>query len=215
MEGAGAVFSTPGRNNNFTSHPLQVHFFQEKYNSMTDQEVRFLPFHAVNDFMREDFRQDVVRQVLQALPQLPNELRAMVDRQTKRSVRVPGFRSGDKAPVAMRIRPTADAFEKSPQLVGAILSAWASAHAELRTQIYDLLISRGWEVFPPDADRTRLPGFITRWPAGEDFEGLNTAYLASYPSGEQNTDVVSLMVVWISMRLPYQLDEDIQTSNSD
>ena len=106
----------------------------------------------------------------------------------------------------MRIKPTADVFEKSPQLAAAILHAWSAVHSELRQQVYDLLVARKWEVLPPDADRTKLPGFLIKWPKGEDFEILNTAFKEMYPNSQANSDNVSLMIVWISTRLPYQVE---------
>jgi hypothetical protein len=182
---------------------------------MNDKKVQFFPFHAVNDFMRADFRQEVVRSTLAALPTLPEEFHGPIERQTKKLVQVPGFRNSAKAPVNVRIKPTADAFEKSPQLVAAILYAWSAVHSELRQQVYDLLIARKWEVLPPDADRTKLPGFLVKWPKGEDFEALNTAFKEMYPDSQANSDDVSLMVVWVSTRLPYQTEGEEAEENEE
>ena len=74
-------------------------------------------------------------------------------------MQTPGFRNSAKAPVAKRVKPTAEAFTKSPHLVAAILSAWAAANVEFRQRVYDLLTERGWELLPVDADRAQLPGF--------------------------------------------------------
>lgn len=175
---------------------------------MNDRKVKFYPFHAVNDFMRADYRLEVVRTTLNALPKLPSEFIAPIERLTKHLVHVPGFRNSAKAPANLRIRPTSDAFEKSHQLVAAILQAWAAAHLELRQEVYELLMSRNWEVLPPDADRTKLPGFLIDWPENEDFEELNKAFSAMYPQAQVSSDDVSLMIVWISTRLPYHIEAD-------
>ncbi len=177
---------------------------------MTDlQTDRYLPFHAINEFMRNDYRLAVVRSALAALPDLPESYRKPIDQHTKRLVKVPGFRNSDKAPMRVRVVPTADAFEKSPDLVAAILSAWAEVHPELRQKVYDLLVGRGWEVLPLDADRTKLPGFSIHWPKGEDFEGLYKAYQEMYPGDDSKSDDVSLMIVWLSNRLPYpEMEEE-------
>jgi hypothetical protein len=169
------------------------------------KKVAFLPFHAINDFMRDDYRLQVIRETLQALPELPAEYRSAVERLTQKVVVVPGFRNSMKAPSGLRVRPTVDAFQKSPQLVAAILSAWGEAHPELRAQVHDLLEERGWTVLPSEADRTKLPGFITKWPNGEDFEVLNKAYQEKYPLAQTKSDDVSLMIVWVSTRLPYDV----------
>ena len=172
---------------------------------MNDNKVQFYPFHAINDFMRDDFRMDVVRQVLQALPSMPDNFRAPIERLTRKSVQVPGFRNPAKAPVAFRLKPTIESFSKQPQMCAAILAAWAECHAALRQQIYDFLISRAWEVLPPDADRTKLPGFLIKWPEGEDFEVLNSHFREAYPKSQETEDNISLMAVWIATRLPYQV----------
>jgi len=175
---------------------------------MDDQTAEFLPFHAVNEFMRNDFRLEVVRAALHALPELPMNFRVPIDQITRMIVQVPGFRNSAKAPISKRVKPTADAFEKSPHLVAAILSAWSEAHPELRQQVYDLLVERKWELLPPEADRTQLPGFIPSWPEAENFELLTHAFAQKYPSTNANTDDISLMIVWLSVRLPYKFEDD-------
>lgn len=174
---------------------------------MNDQQAQFLPFHAINDFMRSDYRLEVIRTALNALGNLPDEFSAPIERLTRRLVQVPGFRNTAKAPIHLRVKPTAAAFEKSHQLVAAILHAWTATNPELSQQVYDLLISRNWEVLQPNIDRTKLPGFISRWPPKENFEILTNAFREMYPQAQTKDDDVNLMIVWISTRLPC-LDED-------
>lgn len=173
---------------------------------MEDQEIQFLPFHAINEFMRSDFRLSVIRATLNALPRLPESFRAPIDQLIRQSVQVPGFRNSSKAPASMKVKPTAEVFEKNPSLVAAILSAWAEANTALRQQVYDMLAQRGWEVLPPEADRTQLPGFLTTWPKDEDFETLDAAFREIYPDSDKSSDEISLMVVWLSGRLPYEME---------
>lgn len=182
---------------------------------MNDKKASFLPFHAVNEFMRNDYRASVVRYTLNALPALPDEFRVSIDRLTRKIVKVPGFRNSAKAPTSLRIKPTIDAFEKSPALVAAVLSAWSEAHLELREKVHDLLVERGWEILPLEADRTKLPGFITKWPKGEDFEILGAAFAEKYPDLRVDSDDVSLMVVWVSGRLPYSEEENSKMAEGE
>jgi hypothetical protein len=187
-------------------------FILDRLLSMSKQ-VSFLPFHTLSRFMRDDYRQTIVRTTMNAYPTLPDDLRAAIDKQTKRHVSVPGFRNSAKAPTALKIRSMNEAFEKRADLVGAILAGWAETQADLRQQVYELLTSRGWEVLPLEADRTKLPGFLTVWPAKEDFEVLNEAFKEKYPESEATTDDVSLMAVWISTRLPLAVEgEDEEES---
>ena len=177
---------------------------------MTDSQkhAQFLPFHALNEFMRPDFRLGVVRSALQSLEGASPEQRGRLDQLTRKLVNVPGFRNSAKAPLALRVKPTAEAFEKSAPLVAGIVSAWASTRPELAGRVHQLLTERGWEVLPVDAERSKLPGFMIHWPKGEDFSVLVEAYHAAYSEPAETDDDISLMVVWISNRLPYDLDED-------
>ena len=192
---------------------------------MEDQKIEFLPFHAINDFMRPDFRMILIKNALGKLPGLPSDLREPVERHIKRSVKIPGFRHPEKAPLLMKVTPCVSVFEKNPEFVAALLAAWAEAHPLLRDQVIQVFKQRGWYFFPteitsaaefslpktekdwgilpPTADRTRLPGFVIYWPKAENFESLYDTYIDIYPGGESSTDEVGLMAVWLSMRLPY------------
>lgn len=182
---------------------------------MSDQEtIPFMPFHAINEFMRDDYRIDVIRTVLSAQSQLPSEQNEALKSLTRRLVQVPGFRNSAKAPVAKRIKPTVDAFTKSPHLAAVILSAWAEIHPQLRDQVFTLLSERGWEVFPTDANRLEMPGFIPVWPSGEDFDSLSKAYHEKFTDPTAENDDISLMVVWIGMRLPYDSDSEVDNDES-
>jgi hypothetical protein len=168
---------------------------------------QFLPFHAVNEFMRNDYRLEVVRYTLNTLSSLPREYQISIEKFTKEYVKVPGFRNSSKAPIGLRVKPTSEAFEKKPQLVTAILSAWAAARKDLSEKIYALLEERNWNPMAIDADRTKVPGFMISWPKGEDFQTINDAFNTKYPQASENPDDISLMVVWLSGRLPYSKED--------
>ncbi len=172
---------------------------------LKNQTVELLPFHAINEFMRNDFRLAVVRSALSALPGLPGNYRATLDRLTKKYVKVPGFRNSEKAPATVKAVPIAESFEKSPELVGAVLAAWAESHSELRQKVYDFLTGRLWEVLPLEADRVKLGGFFVTWPKEDAFDTLSQAFIEKYPEASYTNDEVLLMVVWITMHLPYQM----------
>jgi hypothetical protein len=182
---------------------------------MSDEQVEFLPFHAINEFMTAEYRLQILRETLGALRELPPELRASIDRMTRQSVQVPGFRNSAKAPAPKKARAMVEVFEKDPLLVGDILSAWSHLHPRLRQQVHQLLSERGWDLLPEEADRTELPGFLLTWPKGEDFEVLNTAYAEAYPQEQAAENDVSLMVVWLSGRLPYQMDDEQEISEDE
>jgi hypothetical protein len=192
------------------------------------ENSEFLPFHAINEFMRPDFRLTVIRDTLTSQSKLPEPLANNLNQKINKRVTVPGFRHSDKAPALMKVLPTSKAFEKNPDLVAAILSCWAESQPELRDQVYQLLKSRNWRilqdiegvdednlsieiikewpVFPIKLNRTKLPGFFTHWPKGEDFETLYSTYSELFPEAESSIDKVSLMVVWLTMRIPYHVE---------
>jgi hypothetical protein len=207
---------------------------------MTENSVQFLPFHAINEFMRADFRLIVVRKTLSNLKLLPAEKQDKLNRLIRRTVKIPGFRNSEKAPAAVKVLPAAKAFESDPGLAAGLLSAWKDLHPELSSQVYQVLKHRGWFLFPEqmkspadlpslesetdwgilplEADRTLLPGFLTFWPAQQEFESIYETFTGMFPDSEHSLDEVSLMAVWLSNRLPYQIREvtpEIDLTNQD
>ena len=106
-------------------------------------KMEFLPFHAINEFMRTDYRMILLRNTLLALADVSPKTRAAVDKLTKKYVKVPGFRNSAKAPASVKAVGMVKAFEKEPRLVGAILSAWAENNTELSQQIFEILAGFG------------------------------------------------------------------------
>ncbi len=172
-----------------------------------NEYTEFVPFNAINEFMRDDFRLEVIRLTLSKLSGLPEENQKSINILTRKLVQVSGFRNSIKAPISLRVKASVDAFQKSPEFVAAILSGWAEFNADLRDPVYELLVEREWEILPVDADRTKLPGFFITWPEGENFETLFNVFNEIHPGLSINSDDLSLMVVWLSMCLPYSSDQ--------
>jgi hypothetical protein len=199
------------------------------------ENTEFLPFHAINEYMRPDFRLAVIRYTLTSQSNLPESLANELNHKIKKNVKVPGFRSSDKAPALMKVIPTSKAFEKNPDLVASILSCWTELQSDLRDQVYQLLKSRHWNIFqeaegvnfenysielikewpifPINFNRGKLPGFFTHWPKEEDFDVLYNNFVTIFPDAESSIDKVSLMVVWLTMRLPSHVDGIIEKSD--
>lgn len=173
----------------------------------SDKKVRFLPFHAVNEFMTDDYRLDILRVVFTSQMLLSEERQNAIDRLCKRYIQVPGFRNAVKAPAALKVKPAAQAFQKSSEMVAGSLAAWAEIKGDLQQRVYDLLKNRSWDLLPIETDRTRLPGFITVWPKGEDFDAIQKAYAQAYPDSPASDNDIALMTVWVTGRLPYELAE--------
>jgi hypothetical protein len=201
------------------------------------EKTEFLPFHAINEFMRPDFRLNIIRETLSS-EQLNDETCLNdLNKQIKKSVKIPGFRNSDKAPALVKVLPTSKAFEKNPDLVAALLTCWVEIHSDLRNEVFNLLSGRNWPIFngtdlpeiaslamdvikewpifPLEFDRARLPGFYIHWPKGEDFEILYDSFAQLYPDSDASKDKVSLMVVWLTMRLPYEVDIELSNANNN
>jgi hypothetical protein len=174
----------------------------------SNRQISYLPFHAINEFMRPEYRQAVIQSTLQALPSLPANHQSTINGFLKKSVKIPGFRNSLLAPTPLKVKPSISTFEKNPGFVAAVLSAWSSTLPDLRQKVFELLTERGWDVMPPEADRTQLPGFLPSWPANEDFSTLDQAYQAKFPGEPSSADDVNLMVVWLSGRLPWEKSEE-------
>ena len=167
-----------------------------------NKEVRFLPFHAINEFMLDEYRLEVITKVMTSLSGLPDRYNSTINRLSKKLVKVPGFRNSLRAPLQYKLKSLIAAFEKNPEFVATIISGWAELNHDLRERVFRLLNSRNWEILPLDTDRTKLPGFITVWPIGENFDVLSRAFNDANPDSSASNDDISLMTVWISVRLP-------------
>ncbi len=51
------------------------------------ENTEFLPFHAINEFMRPDFRLSVIRDTLTSQEKLPEDLCKYLDEKIKKNVK--------------------------------------------------------------------------------------------------------------------------------
>jgi hypothetical protein len=172
-----------------------------------DNEVQFVPFHAINEFMLPEYRLEILHKVLTHLDDLPAERKNQILNLFKRYVKLPGFRNSTLAPIPIKVKGSVQVFEKRSDFTSQILMAWSELNIELGQQIFDLLVERKWEVVPVDTDRTKLPGFQVRWPKEETYDILDEAFLAKYPDVKARDYDVRLMVVWLASRLPFDMVE--------
>jgi hypothetical protein len=186
---------------------------------MNDKQVEFLPFHAINEFMLDDYRLKVLQNVLGRMSELSPAQKGALAGQIKRHVSVQGFRNSSAAPLALKIKGAITAFQRHPDFTARTLQTWADLNSELRQQVYDMLIERDWEILPANVDRAKLPGFLTDWPEEETYEVLNQAFSEKYPDLSASEDDVRLMIVWIGNRLPYPVtdtdEEEIDVEDID
>lgn len=176
---------------------------------MDNQQVEYLPFHAINEFMLNDYRLHVLQTVFAQLEKLPGERRSALTNFVKRHVQVPGFRNSAQAPAGVKARAAVSVFERSPDFVAHVLQGWAELHPELRQQVFTFLQARQWEgILPPETDRTKLPGFQMVWPEGQTYDVLDAAFVEMFPDHTYEPYDLRLMIVWLAGRLPYDMYED-------
>ncbi|GAP07040.1 MAG TPA: hypothetical protein DEQ80_09660 [Anaerolinea thermolimosa] len=176
---------------------------------MDDTQIRYLPFHAINEFMLDDYRLKVIQSVLRDVEKLPGERRGRLNGLIRRHINIPGFRNSAIAPLPLRVKGAVTAFERHPEFTAQVLQGWSELHPDLRARVFEMLKARNWEqLLPPEADRSKLPGFMTQWPKTETYEVLDQTYAEMFPDSPAESDDIRLMCVWIANRLPYELFED-------
>ncbi|HWQ47328.1 MAG TPA: hypothetical protein VN376_10690 [Longilinea sp.] len=172
---------------------------------MADEQVKFIPFHAINDMMLAEYRLQVLQWVFSKLDELPTDKKNAIQASVRRFAQVQGFRNAAMAPAPLRAKGSVKAFEQHPGFVSQILSAWAALQPQFAQRVYTLLEKRGWKLLPIETEREKLPGFLTRWRKSEDFDVIHAAYREDNPEETNSDDDISLMVIWLSGRLPVDL----------
>jgi hypothetical protein len=175
---------------------------------MDDKQVQFIPFNAINEFMLNDYRLHVIQDVLAGTNRLPGDRRSAINGLIKRHVQVPGFRNSSQAPTGVKARASVSVFERRPEMTAQILQGWSELYPELRQKVFDFLKAREWETLPPEADRSKLPGFLVEWPEGQTYDVLDAAFAELYPDEKVEANDLRLMIVWVANRLPYDMYND-------
>ncbi len=180
-----------------------------------ETQDEFYPFHVINEFMLPDFRLHVIQSVYAGLDRLSGERRSVINGMVKRHVQVPGFRNSAQAPSGIKAKASVSVFERRADFVAQTLQAWSDLRPELRQTVFDFLEGREWDLLPPDADRTKLPGFFTDWPEGETYDLLGEAFAQAYPDLTVEENDLRLMIVWLASRLPFEMDEEEEIEEED
>jgi 3-methyladenine DNA glycosylase AlkC len=104
-----------------------------------EKKARFLPFHAINEYMLDDYRQLVIQSVLGNFNKLSEERQRKINSLIKNHVRVQGFRNSTVAPLPLKINGCIDTYKKSPEFVAQILGAWSEINSETKKTIFGYL----------------------------------------------------------------------------
>ena len=177
---------------------------------MENKEIAYLPFHVINEFMVSPYRLSILSQVLEQQKNISTEHSKGIHNIVKSSLKVPGFRNAALAPLHIKVKHSENIFEKNPEFVKHVLAGWAELHIELAEQIYAFLIEKEWKLLPLKVDRSKLNGILPTWPEKDDFGSLTDAFVEKYPQYAEQTDDVTLMIVWVSNRLPVELKDPME-----
>jgi len=170
-----------------------------------NEKIEYLPFNAINEFMLPEYRKIVIKTVFSNINSLPNARQKNINAEFKKLIKIQGFRDSSQAPIGIKTREGSLAFEKSAKFTGELIAAWAEINSDLATIVFQMLTDRGWPVLPIEADRSKLPGFLIKWPAKDTFEVLTAEFREKYSDTKYTDDDVNLMIVWLSNRLPYEM----------
>lgn len=171
-----------------------------------DEKVaEYLPFHAINEFMRDDYRLSVIHEVLTHFEELSGEQRKEISQEITRQVKIAGFRNSNLAPAAIKAKNSVSLFQKSAKFSAVVVGAWSGLHPELATAVWQVLSEHGWEPQPVELNRAKLPGYQVKWPKKDTFEVLQQEARKTNSTLTETDDDISLMVVWLGNRLPYDL----------
>ncbi len=173
-----------------------------------NSKVQYIPFHAINEFMRDDFRNTILHEVFTNFEKLDQEQTSRISRLFKNGVQIPGFRNSHQAPVGVKIRYSNEIFQKSAEFAALIVDCWSQLHKSLGEAVWQLLDNRNWKPLPITTNRTQLPGFLVDWPKEDNFEALIKVLGENNPEIKESDDNISLMVVWVGNKLPYGLYEE-------
>ncbi len=169
-------------------------------------EIKYLPFNAINEFMRDDYRLQVLMEVFNKMDSLPADKKSSIGKLVSRFVSIQGFRNGNLAPAGRKAKSSVQLFQGSPEFAGLVLESWKTLHPELAKEMFEILSAKTWEDLQLlDLDRSKLPGFLIHWPKEDTFEVLAKALQEKNATLAESEDNISLRAVWVGNRLPYDL----------
>jgi hypothetical protein len=176
-------------------------------------KMQLIPFAGVNDFMRDDYRLTILQEVFIHIDQTTPIQKQSVTRLISKGVQIPGFRNSSLAPLPLRVKNSTAFFEKSSEFAGLIIECWSDIHKDLKKNVWELLTDRDWKPLPLSVNRSQLPGFKIDWPKTDSFGALIKLVRELHPEILESDDHISLMVVWIGNKLPYNLFDDAVPTN--
>ena len=92
------------------------------------------PIQALDNMMREDYREAVVKVVLEQHDRVSAGTKRQLRQVLRQNVEINGFRDLFRAPVTRRLQPTLEMFRKSPRVLEAVIVTWVEIHQDLHSR---------------------------------------------------------------------------------
>lgn len=165
-------------------------------------EIENLPFKTVNVFIERDFLEELVKKILTNLKKLSKEDQITFNQLFRKYVTVLGFRNPLHAPLPLQTKAYATAFEEKEEVVPFTLSTWAKIEENLANQVMEWLKAEKWEDLALRRDFDDSLGFKNDWPDETPLETIIKKFQENNPDLEISKDDLSLMILWVSGRLP-------------
>lgn len=166
---------------------------------------------ASQDWLGDDYANDVVKQVLDARDQIPSEIKRALDAAIRSSgVRVPGaqfqHKDVEEAPTHHLQSPVLRKMHASDELTEAVLRAWVGIRGDLYESVVQHLQWNDEPTYGPDRQELSFRGF---WDA-RDWQTNYNQFLADRTGFDHND--VGLMLWYVSGKLPPPHSEVVDAS---
>jgi len=164
--------------------------------------VENLPFKTINVYIERGFLEEILKQILRDLKNLPKETQTEFNQVFKKYVTVLGFRNPLHAPRPLQIRAFANAFEEKEEVIPFTLSTWATLNEDLANAVLDWLKSEKWDNLELNRSYQEALGLTNNWPEDQSLDSIFEKFQDAHPDLDYSKDEIVLMLLWVSGRLP-------------
>ena len=108
------------------------------------QQIEYLPFNAINEFMRDDYRLAILSEIFTNFEKLSSAQRSHIGKFVSKYATIQGFRNANLAPVGRKAKACVTLFERSSEFAAEIVDSWVSLHNDLAETVFSLLTEKKW-----------------------------------------------------------------------
>lgn len=159
---------------------------------------------AINQLMRDDFRERVVREALEGRIKIASPESDALNDFIRKWIKVPGFRKGKahEANVGRLLRPMINGFFHDSEAVYAVVSMWMKVHENLATDVRAFLKHANQSNF----GRTEVDDEESVHWLSFDLDEPAEKFIQEYP--QYDRDDAKLMLLWLNCHVPEMSEEE-------